>query len=391
MTSLISKFIGGVGLGPSRAEFLRSVPFRSGLFLLAAVFFAFSSLGFISDIMSGRVNPASVVLFNATAAGLVAIVYAYGATGHRRWSLAGILMLVGLITLVVTRSSSALRIEAAPAGAIHTKLLMDGLGCLVGFVASYSAFMRFIGTEGARYMRVHADIELARGIHRMLVPRIGWRNEQFELYGMSLPSHEVGGDLVDTLPLEHGWIGYVADVSGHGVASGLLMGIVKSAIRTRLLMDSGLDDLLTDVNQVLFDLSKPNMFVTLAALRHDGADQLTFSVAGHPPILHYVAASSTIEELSIAQVPLGMFEDRGFASASTTARSGDLFVLVTDGLTEVFDTSGNELGLERLKESILADASRPLSEIAEGIVRLAREHGERRDDQTLLLVRVLSL
>jgi serine phosphatase RsbU (regulator of sigma subunit) len=339
--------------------------------------------------MSARVNPMPMVLFNATVAGSVAVMYVYGATGHRRWFVAGNVVFVAFLMFVLTHTSGAPRIEAAPAGAIRTTLLMDGLGCLAGFVISYSAFMRFIGTEGARYMRVHADIELARGIHQTLVPAIGWRNELFGLHGISLPSHEVGGDLVDALPLKHGWIGYVADVSGHGVASGLLMGIVKSAIRTRLLMGSGLDDLLTDVNQVLCDLSRPNMYVTLAALHHDGADQLTFSVAGHLPILHYVAASRTIEERSIPQLPLGMFEDRRFASASTTARTGDLFALVTDGFTEVFDLNGNELGLERLKVAMLANALRPLGEIAEGFAMLAREHGQQLDDQTLLLVRVL--
>jgi hypothetical protein len=389
MSPRISQWIRAWGSRRSRVgPFLRSVPLRSRLTLLAAIFFAFSSLGFISDLMSAHVNPVPVVLVNAMVAGSIAMAYAYGATGHRRWLFTGTLMLVAFVTFGVIHPSGAPLIEAAPAGAIRSTLLMDGLGCLVGFVISYSAFMRFIGTEGARYMRVHADIELARGIHQMLVPTVGWRNERVELHGSSSPSHEVGGDLVDAVRLAHGWIGYVADVSGHGVASGLLMGIVKSAMRTRLLMGPTLNDLLTDVNQVLFDLSQPNMFVTLAALHHDG-DQLTFSLAGHLPILHYAAASRTIEELSIVQVPLGMFEDRRFASEATTAGRGDLFALVTDGLTEVFDANDHELGLDRLKVAILADASRPLREIAEGIARLAREHGPQVDDQTLLLVRVL--
>jgi len=41
--------------------------------------------------------------------------------------------------------------------------------------------------------------------------------ELFEAYGHSLPSEEVGGDLVDLIPTEAGWIACLADVSGHGI------------------------------------------------------------------------------------------------------------------------------------------------------------------------------
>jgi phosphoserine phosphatase RsbU/P len=56
------------------------------------------------------------------------------------------------------------------------------------------------------------------------------------------------------------WIGYVADVSGHGVGAGLLMGMFKSAARTQLLTSQSLDQLLNTLNVALFDLKKPEMF-----------------------------------------------------------------------------------------------------------------------------------
>jgi serine phosphatase RsbU (regulator of sigma subunit) len=50
----------------------------------------------------------------------------------------------------------------------------------------------------------------------------------------SLPSGEVGGDLIDVFQNNRGWIAYIADVSGHGVAPGVVMGMVKSAGRMQL-------------------------------------------------------------------------------------------------------------------------------------------------------------
>lgn len=236
---------------------------------------------------------------------------------------------------------------------------------------------------------MHAEIELAREIHGVLVPVVDRRTERFELYGVSVPSSEVGGDLVDMVETERSWVGYIADVTGHGVASGLLMGMTKSAIWTRLLANDGLDTLLGDVNRVLFRLSKPNMFVTFAALRHDGSDRLEYSLAGHLPILHYRKRPGIVDELSIAQVPLGLFEHQPFVQASVSFEPGDLFALVTDGLTEVFDANDQEFGLDRLKDAIRQSGAQPLRVVADTVMQQTRAHGPQLDDQTILLIRAL--
>jgi serine phosphatase RsbU (regulator of sigma subunit) len=62
-------------------------------------------------------------------------------------------------------------------------------------------------------------MELAAEIHHILVPAIDTKIGEFEFYGRSVPSGEAGGDLIDVFQNDHGWIAYVADVSGHGVAS----------------------------------------------------------------------------------------------------------------------------------------------------------------------------
>src|SRR4029077_168918 len=122
---------------------------------------------------------------------------------------------------------------------------------------------------GARYFRAHAEIELAHDIHNLLVPRIDARVGRFTFCGVSLPSGEVGGDLVDLVEVDQRWIGYIADVSGHGVGSGVLMGMVKSAARMKLLTLAPLAALLDDLNDALVPVRKPGMYVTMACLRYD--------------------------------------------------------------------------------------------------------------------------
>ena len=66
---------------------------------------------------------------------------------------------------------------------------------------------------------------------------------------------------------------------------------------------------------------------------------------------------------------------------------GDLLVLVTDGLTEVFDAGDREFGLEGLKRVLAASAAQPLDEIGRRLLAASRAHGRQMDDQTLLLIR----
>ena len=115
----------------------------------------------------------------------------------------------------------------------------------------------------------------------------------FEFRGVSLPSGDVGGDLVDVVDHANdaAWTAYVTDVSGHGVPSGVLMGMIKSAMRMALVAPVPLEALLDRLNDVLFELKPPQMYATFAALRRDGRDELSFTLAGHLPILHWRADS----------------------------------------------------------------------------------------------------
>ena len=201
------------------------------------------------------------------------------------------------------------------------------------------------------------------------MPPIARRIGPFEFCGISIPSGEVGGDLIDLVESNGHWIGYVADVSGHGVGAGLLMGMAKSSARTQLRVAEPMNQLLNTLNAVLFDLRKPDMYMTFAGLQFDGASELQFSVAGHLPILRYRPATSAIEELSVSQLPLAMFEDQAFVSAPAQWTPGDLFVILTDGLTEVFDRHDQEFGMDRIKALICARAGRtPLEALQSAIL-----------------------
>lgn len=371
-----------------RYDFWRSIPTPSNVIFLAGVFMMFIPAGLLTDIAVLGGNPAARLIASALLSGSLAVAYVVVFRYRPRWTL----LLIAVHVLVVSQFDRLAGSVGAPltGDALHARLAADVNGSTMAIVASFVLLSGYIRREGTRYVRAHTEIALARDIHRLLVPRITQRIGRFDFRGVSLPSGEVGGDLIDLVESPAGWTSYVADVSGHGVAAGLLMGMVKSTARTQLRTERRLDLLLNTLNTVLFDLKGPAMFVTFAAVQSSGASDLQFTMAGHLPILHYRAPADSVGEASISQLALAMFPDREFAAANVTYAPGDLFVVLTDGLTEVFDRADREFGLDGIKRVIQDHARAPLDVLEDRLLAAVRGHGPQADDQTLLLIRVVA-
>lgn len=242
-----------------------------------------------------------------------------------------------------------------------------------------------MNATATRHLRAQAELAVAHDIHQVLVPSIDRTIGEYEFLGWSIASGEVGGDLVDLVAIDGRWLGYVADVSGHGVGAGIVMAMFKSALRTRALTGAVSTTLLDNVQAALKPLKQPNMFVTVAWVGRGADGEVECAVAGHLPILR--ARAGVVEEITHPQFALGMFEGAAFTSTRVECREGDVLALLTDGLVEVFDSAGRELGFEWAKKTLATVADRTLREIADHLLTGARNHGAQLDDQSLLLIR----
>ena len=238
-------------------------------------------------------------------------------------------------------------------------------------------------------MGLRTEMALAQRTHRLLVPPLDRRTDRLEVYGLSRASSQVGGDLLDAIDEDASALFCVADVSGHGVAAGTLLSLTKGAMRARLLAAVPLAALVTDLNRVLFDLSAPNMFVTFAGIRFAVPERAEVCLAGHLPILHFRRKTGRVERLPNESVPLGILADAEFRATAVSFDSGDVFAILTDGLTEVENEGGEELGVGGVEQLIGRDLDRPLEEIHQSVMVAVEQHGRQLDDQTLLLIRAL--
>jgi sigma-B regulation protein RsbU (phosphoserine phosphatase) len=271
---------------------------------------------------------------------------------------------------------------------LRVRILFDAIGIWLGVTLGFRLLLSFVTREGLAAVRMQTELSLAHGIQATLVPTLSFETPSFEVYGKSIPSTEMGGDLIDVIESDGSLLAYVADISGHGLPAGQLMGMLKAALRVSLQFHQQPVALLESADRVLPAVKEPDMYATLALLYFDSLAQAEYALAGHVPILHYRHRSGDTARLSMEQFPLGLIPGGRYASQRVSYSPRDLFLLLTDGITEVVNERDEEFGLARLERLLSQHAAQPLSRIWELVMREIKQHGVQQDDQSLLLLRV---
>ncbi len=258
-------------------------------------------------------------------------------------------------------------------------------------------FAREHRVESSRYRdreRMRDELDSARQIQLSMLPRRDPKVAGLEIASVSLPATEVGGDYYDYF-VEDGerLTIVVADVAGHGVASGLQLSGMRSCFY--LLDDQGLPPLAVAerLARMVRRTSDRRTFITFLLVRIDpGARSLHLVAAGHPPMLHFQPAAGTVTEVGEPAPPLGTRLPAVYREDARELLPGDVIVLYTDGLTESTDRGGEFYGDERLKERLrrvaLNLSARDIREALLSDVWTHKGDSEQHDDITLVVVRV---
>jgi hypothetical protein len=386
-TSLQTWFSGRWAAGMGSA-YWQALPMRSMGRLLAPAFILSCGFGFAIDLLLLNYQPLARGFFWPVYSGTLTTVTL--AARIKRLRLVPVLILMTLAGLWLGVRLSFHSPASPDLDALHRRVVFDAVGILVGTILGYRLLVDFIRTEGISTVRMQTELALAHGIQATLVPTLSFQVDRFEVYGKSIPSTEMGGDLIDTVESDGTLLAYVADISGHGLAAGQLMGMLKTAIRVSLQFRQEPVAVLESADRVLPAVKEANMYATLALLYFDGSSEAEYSLAGHPPILHYRAPTGDIARLAMEQFPLGLMPGGRYSSRRVTYAPRDLFLLMTDGISEVPDANDEEFGLDRLEQLLRHNAAQPLPQLWELIMGEVKRHGVQLDDQTLLLLRVLT-
>jgi serine phosphatase RsbU (regulator of sigma subunit) len=365
----------------------RALPTPSKGKFLAAAFITWCAVGFVIDLLLLNYHPLGRGFFWPIYFGTLGT--ALFAARMGRTGLVPVLLLITGAGLWLAIRTSFHSFASPDLQAMHRRVVFDAIGILVGTIAGYRLLIDFIRTEGLATVRIQTELALAHGMQATLVPTLSLRIHRFEVYGKSLPSAEMGGDLIDAVERDGTLLAYVADISGHGLAAGQLMGMLKTAVRVALQFRQEPVAVLESADRVLPAVKEANMYATIGILYFDGSSEVEFSLSAHPPILHYRAPTGDIARLAMEQLPLGLMPGGRYSSQRVSYSPRDLFLMISDGISEVPNENDEEFGLDRLEQLLRKNAAQPLPQLWESIMGEVKRHGVQQDDQTLLLLRVL--
>ena len=245
-----------------------------------------------------------------------------------------------------------------------------------------------------RQKEIEEDLALAARVQQSLAPKsMVWGGVRVDAF--YLPVRTIGGDFGLVSPLDEQHLNLlVCDVSGHGIGSALVANRIYSETITSLRSGTPLPDMLRQLNRfVMQNIGGSVFFFTLAAARLDrNARRMIFAGAGHPPAM-IVQPGEEPRLLESRSMVLGLMPDAVDVEATLDVdlKPRDRIVLYTDGITDVFDSRGEILGIEGVQKFVRETATLPFLEMKKGILdRVAAwREGPPSDDMSLVLVEVM--
>lgn len=256
----------------------------------------------------------------------------------------------------------------------------------------FLAFIQFGKIQARRSLkqaedeRKNAELAAAKDLQNRLLPKQLPALSGLDIAGYLRTSTEVGGDYYDFFPQPDGSLYMVCgDATGHGTPAGMLVSITKAGIIGLPQLPPG--EMLHQLNRVVkkVDLGILRMSLNIAYLK---GDSLTLSSAGMPPYFLYRGDSCATEEIMISGVPLGSFNNAEYDEVVTHFRTGDILVIISDGLPEAPNLSGQLFDYTRVEALITANATETAQSIIDILVREADQwlSGRHNPDDITIIV-----
>jgi serine phosphatase RsbU (regulator of sigma subunit) len=265
--------------------------------------------------------------------------------------------------------------------------------------AQRRALRQLVAAQREEAARIGGELEAARRIQMGILPRAAdavGADRRLSAYAFLEPALVVGGDLYDVLRLDEDRLFVlIGDVSGKGLASSLFMAVSKTLCKSAALRRRGeLAAMLREVNAEISRDNQEGLFVAVfAAIIDARTGALDYCSAGHEDPYLLVPGGCPPARLPAdgGGPPLCVVEDFAYTAGHHRLQPGEALCVVTDGITEARDGSGQLYGrarLERLLASLGSGSS--VDEVGEAIrADVARFSGSTppSDDRAIVVLR----
>ncbi len=242
--------------------------------------------------------------------------------------------------------------------------------------------------------RLALEADLAAKIQKALLSENPPHFPGVEAACRCISASEVGGDYFDFVTTPNNSIGIACgDVTGHGMAAALIMGLLRSVLRSQASLIASTGEVVTQTNKILYnDFINFSRMASLFYCTYDPLNKtIIYTNAGHNPPL--VIRSNEIKARTLAgrNPILGFRKNIKYKEFRVKTYPKDVIVFMTDGIIEAEDKNKNFFGLERLERTIRLNIDRSPSEIIETVFLEISEFTEglaQKDDMSLIILKI---
>jgi hypothetical protein len=205
---------------------------------------------------------------------------------------------------------------------------------------------RFITAQRAKE---HWKLEIAQARHvqQVLIPNELPQISDLHIDSEYRPAREVGGDFFQIVPKEEDGTSLIVfgDVTGKGLQAGMLVALIVGAIRSTAQHDNSPERVLEALNEQLCE--RESASATCMVLRFSPNGVVELANAGQlPPYLN--GSEMQVE----GALPLGMLPKMEFPVTSFTLEPGDSLMIMSDGVVEAQNASGELFGFDRIEQML---------------------------------------
>jgi sigma-B regulation protein RsbU (phosphoserine phosphatase) len=247
-----------------------------------------------------------------------------------------------------------------------------------------AATLERVRTRLNRQSYLERDVRAASAEQALMWPGALPSISGFDCAAASLPARGVGGDFYDAFEIAGSrWGLLLGDVSGKGIAAGLVASSVQARVHTAArLAGLGPDRLMAAVDRDVFETTSGARYATAIYATLDTSTRMCVVVnAGHPAVLVLDAESTELTRIGSTGPALGLLQGGEFSSVSLTLKPDAVLVAYTDGVNEARDDDDEEFGEGRLIALLLELRHQSAADLCARILAAVRSHRGARQDQ----------
>ncbi len=256
----------------------------------------------------------------------------------------------------------------------------------------------FLYEDLTKQERLKHELEIARKIQLASLPDSIPNISGLDISGISLPALEVGGDFYDFLETgADDLMVIIGDVSGKGTSAALYMSKIQGVMRALYEFRLSPRKLLIRTNNLLLRYLEKGFFISATSMNFDTHNMKAYIArAGHLPLYLFRNNSQEVDIIRTDGMVLGLTFDntfeRNLEEREIVYSKGDIFVLITDGISEAKNSNKKEFSEENLIKTIESNKDKTAEEIRDAIVNSAMAFAEKEsqyDDMTVVIIKII--